>query len=130
MDSDMELSKALHEGEVAKLCEEHARVDNVVARQNTMKGESDALIEMLKVEFAKVAEVWVNLEQRAAGVLQEQSASIMTTFEDLRNRFAGTYDQQQAENAKVQTQLAQVEKLLKEAAGFRGSKNVEGAEDP
>ena len=38
-----------------------------------------------------------------------------TMFEDMRVKLAATYDSQQAENAKVQTQLAQAEKLLKEA---------------
>ena len=67
--SDMARSKALHQGEVAKLFGEQAGVDDVVARQNTTKEESDALIEKLKIEFAKVKEVSTNLEQRAAGVI-------------------------------------------------------------
>ena len=87
----------------------------MVVRQNTTKAETDGLIEKLKVEFIKVLEASTNLEQRAAGVIQEQSTTNTTMSEDMRVKLAATYDNQQAENAKVQTQLAQAERLLKEA---------------
>ena len=113
--ADMERPKELHKGEVAKLIADEARVDEVVARQNTMKTETDDPIEKLRVEFVKASEASTNLEQRAAGVIHEQSANTKTMFEDMRVKFAATYDNQQAENAKVQTQLTLAEKLLKEA---------------
>ena len=113
--ADMERPKGLHEGELAKLIADEARVDEVVARQNTRKTKTDDLIEKLKVEFVKVSEASTNLEQRAAGVIQEQGTNMTTMFEDMRVKLAVTYDNQQAENAKVQTQLVQAEKLLKEA---------------
>ena len=87
----------------------------MVARQNTMKTETDDLIEKLKIEFVKVSEASTNLEQRAAGVIHKRSADMTMMFEDVRLKLAATYDNQQVENAKVQTQLPQAEKLLKEA---------------
>ena len=50
--SDMERSKAIHEGAVAKLREEQGGIDVLVVRQNTMKAESDALIARLEEDFA------------------------------------------------------------------------------
>ena len=69
-----------------------ARVDEVVARQNTMKTETDDFIEKLKIEFVKVSEAPTNLEQRTAGATHEQSASMTTMFEDMRVKLAATYD--------------------------------------
>ena len=73
----------VHEGEIAELVADQARVDEVFARQNAMKAETDGLIEKLKVEFIKVSEAWTNLEQLAAGVIQEQSTNMTTMFEDM-----------------------------------------------
>ena len=96
--ADMERSKDFHEVEGAKLVADEARVDEVVARQNTMKTETDDLIEKLKIEFVKVSEASTNLEQRAAGVIHEQSVNMTTMFEDMRVKLAATYDGLQAEN--------------------------------
>ena len=71
---------------------DQARVDEVVARQNTMKSETDAFIESLKVEFLKVSDASAILEERAAGVIQEQRANMTTMFEDMRVKLAATYD--------------------------------------
>ena len=47
--------------------------------------------------------------------MEEQQKAIEATFEELKNKFTVTYDQQQAENVQLQQQLMQAEKLLKEA---------------
>ena len=111
--ADMERPKESYEGEIAKLIADEARVDGVVARQNSMKTETDDFIEKWKVEFVKVSEASTNLEQRAAGIIHEQSTNMTTMFKDMRIKLAATYDSQQVDNAKAQTQLAHAEKLLR-----------------